>query len=66
MPQVNVRIWDGNGIIVMGEDEGTKVALGTLDILCSEGTLLKSEIIEPALHGVINEQKVAASYVDAF
>ena len=30
MPQANARIWDENGAIVIGEDEGTKMALGTL------------------------------------
>lgn len=66
MPQANARIWDENGAIVIGEDEGTKLALGTLDTLYSEGMLLKSEIMEPALYDAINEQKVATFYIGAF
>ncbi|WP_024347325.1 ABC transporter substrate-binding protein [Lacrimispora indolis] len=66
MPQANARIWDDNGGIVIGEDEGTKLALGTLDTLYSEGLLLKSEIMEPALYDAINEQKVATFYIGAF
>ncbi|MCC8084260.1 MAG: ABC transporter substrate-binding protein [Clostridium sp.] len=66
MPQANARIWDENGAIVIGEDEGTKMALGTLDTLYSEGMLLKSEIMEPALYDAINEQKVATFYIGAF
>lgn len=66
MPQANARIWDENGAIVIGEDEGTKMAMGTLDTLYSEGLLLKSEIMEPALYDAINEQKVATFYIGAF
>lgn len=66
MPQANARIWDENGAIVIGEDEGTRMALGTLDTLYSEGLLLKSEIMEPALYDAINEQKVATFYIGAF
>lgn len=66
MPQANARIWDENGGIVIGQDEGTKLALGTLDTLYSQGLLLKSEIMEPALYDAINQQKVATFYIGAF
>lgn len=66
MPQANARIWDQDGNIVIGEDEGTKLALGTLDTLYQEGLLLKSEIMEPALYDAINNQQVATFYIGAF
>lgn len=66
MPQANARIWDEEGNVVIGEDEGTKLALGTLDTLYQEGMLLKSEIMEPALYDAINNQQVATFYIGAF
>ena len=30
MPQANARIWDEDGNVVIGEDEGTKLALGVI------------------------------------
>lgn len=66
MPQANARIWDEEGNIVIGEDEGTKMALDTLDTLYQEGLLLKSEIMEPALYDAINNQEVATFYIGAF
>lgn len=66
MPQANARIWDESGNIVIGEDEGTKLAMQTLDTLYTEGLLLKSEIMEPALYDAINAQKVATFYIGAF
>lgn len=66
MPQAGARIWDDNGEVVIGSDAGTKLALGTLDKLNSEGLLLKTEIMEPALYDAINSQKVATFYIGAF
>lgn len=66
MPQAGARIWDEEGNIVIGQDEGTKLALGTLDTLYKEGLLLKSEIMEPALYDAINNQEVATFYIGAF
>lgn len=66
MPQANAKIWDEDGQIVFGSDEGTKLALGTLDTLYSEGLLLKSEIMEPALYDAINNQEIATIYIGAF
>ena len=66
MPQANARIWDEEGNIVIGEDEGTKRAMTTLDTLYQEGLLLKSEIMEPALYDAINNQEVATFYIGAF
>lgn len=66
MPQANAKIWDEEGNIVIGEDEGTALALNALDTMYSEGLLLKSEIMEPALYDAINNQQVATFYIGAF
>lgn len=66
MPQANARIWDEEGNVVIGEDEGTRMAMTTLDTLYQEGLLLKSEIMEPALYDSINNQEVATFYIGAF
>lgn len=66
MPQANAKIWDENGQVVIGSDEGTKLALGTLDTLNSEGLLLKSQIMQPALYDAVNNQQVATFYIGAF
>lgn len=66
MPQANARIWDDEGNVIIGADEGTKLALGTLDTMYKEGMLLKSEIMEPALYDAINNQEVATFYIGAF
>lgn len=66
MPQANARIWDEEGNVVIGEDEGTKLAFNTLDTMYSEGLLMKTEIMEPALYDAINNQEVATFYIGAF
>lgn len=66
MPQANAKIWDENGEIVIGSDAGTSMALGALDTMNSEGLLMKSAIMEPALYDAINNQKVATFYIGAF
>ncbi len=66
MPQANAKIWDEEGNIVIGEDEGTKLALDTLNTLYTEDLLLKTEIMEPALYDAINNQEVATFYIGAF
>lgn len=66
MPQANARIWDEEGNIVIGSDEGTKLALGTLDEMNQKGLLLKSAIMEPALYDSINNGEVATFYIGAF
>ena len=66
MPQANARIWDENGQVVIGSDEGTKLALGVLDTLNSEGLLLKSQIMQPGLYDAVNNQEVATFYIGAF
>lgn len=66
MPQANARIWDDSGEIVIGSDEGTKLALSTLDTMYQEGLLLKSAIMEPALYDSIKNQEVATFYIGAF
>lgn len=66
MPQANARIWDESGEIVIGSDEGTKLALGALDTMYQEGLLLKSAIMEPALYDSIKNKEVATFYIGAF
>lgn len=66
MPQANARIWDEEGNVIIGEDEGSKMAFGLLDTLNKEGMLLKTEIMEPALYDAINNQQVATFYIGAF
>ncbi|AEV28015.1 ABC-type sugar transport system, periplasmic component [Sphaerochaeta pleomorpha str. Grapes] len=66
MPQANARIWGENGDVVFGSDPGVKLALNTLDTLYSEGLLLKSAIMQPALYDAIRENKVATFYIGAF
>ncbi|MFW6676759.1 ABC transporter substrate-binding protein [Lacrimispora sp. AGF001] len=66
MPQANAKIWDESGNVVIGQDEGTKLALGTLDTMYQQGLLLKSEIMEPALYDAINNGQVATFYIGAF
>ena len=58
MPQANARIWDESGEIVIGSDEGTKLALGALDTMYQEGLLLKSDSIK--------NKEVATFYIGAF
>ena len=66
MPQADAKIWDEDGNVVIGEDAGTKLALGALNTLNSEGLLMKTEIMEPALYDAINNQEVATFYIGAF
>ena len=66
MPQAGARIWDENGQVVLGSDEGAKKAFGMLDTLNSEGLLLKSQIMQPALYDAVNSQQVATFYIGAF
>ena len=66
MPSAGARIWDENGEVVIGTDEGTKKALGALDTMNSEGLLMKTTIMEPALYDAINQQKVATFCIGAF
>ena len=66
MPQADAKIWHEDGNVVIGEDAGTKLALGVLDTLNSEGLLMKTEIMEPALYDAINNQEVATFYIGAF
>jgi len=66
MPQANAKIWNDKGEIVIGSDPGTKLAMGTLNTLNSEGLLLKSAIMEPALYDSIKNGQVATFYIGAF
>lgn len=66
MPQANARIWDENGNVVIGEDPGTKLALGYLDKLNSEGLLYKTEMMKQPLYEATDEGKIATYYIGAF
>ncbi len=66
MPSAGAKIWDENGEVVIGTDEGAKKALGALDTMNSEGLLMKTTIMEPALYDAINNQKVATFCIGAF
>lgn len=66
MPSAGAKIWDENGEVIIGSDEGTKKALGALDTMNSEGLLMKTTIMEPALYDAINNQKVATFCMGAF
>ena len=52
--------------VVIGSDEGTQKAMGALDTMNSEGLLLKTTIMEPALYDAINKQQVATFCIGAF
>ena len=66
MPSADAKIWDDSGEVIIGSDEGTKKALGALDTMNSEGLLMKTTIMEPALYDAINNQKVATFCIGAF
>ncbi len=66
MPSAGAKIWDENGEVIIGSDEGTKMALGALDTMNNEGLLLKTTIMEPALYDAINKQEVATFCIGAF
>lgn len=66
MPQANARIWDEKGNVVIGKDEGTKLALGFLDTLHSEGLLYKTNMMQQPLYEATDEGKIATFYIGAF
>lgn len=66
MPQANARIWDDEGNVVIGTDEGAKLALGFLDTLNSEGLLYKTTMMSPPLYEAIDAGKIATFYIGAF
>ena len=66
MPQANARIWDEKGNVVIGQDEGTKLALGLLDTLHSEGLLYKTTMMQPPLYEAADAGKIATFYIGAF
>ncbi len=65
MPSAGAKNVDENGEVVIGSD-GTQKALGALDTMNSEGLLLKTTIMEPALYDAINKQQVATFCIGAF
>lgn len=66
MPQAGARIWDDEGNVVIGEDAGTKLALGFFDKLHSEGLLYKTNMMQQPLYEATDEGKIATFYIGAF
>ena len=66
MPQANARIWDDEGNVVIGSDEGAKLALGFLDTLNSEGLLYKTTMMQPPLYEATDNGQIATFYIGAF
>lgn len=66
MPQAGARIWDEKGNVVIGEDEGTKLALGFLDQLYSEGLLYRTAMMQPPIYEATDSGKIATFYIGAF
>jgi multiple sugar transport system substrate-binding protein len=66
MPQARARIWDNQGNVVIGSDPGTKLALGVLDKLYSEGMLYKTTMLQPPIFEATDEGKIATFYIGAF
>lgn len=66
MPQANAKIWDDEGNVVIGQDEGTKLALGTLDTLYSESLLMRVEMYDPAMYDATNNHQIATYYLGAY
>ncbi|PWM39885.1 MAG: sugar ABC transporter substrate-binding protein [Clostridiales bacterium] len=65
-PQAKARIWDDEGNVVFGSDEGTKLAASTLDTLFKEDLLLRSQVMQPPLYDSIRNGEVATFYIGAF
>ena len=51
MPQADAKIWDEDGNVVIGEDAGTKLALGALDTLHSGMSSLERTARQPPVSG---------------
>lgn len=66
MPQAGARIWDEDGNVVIGEDEGTKIALGYFDQLMQEGLLYKTTMMKPPIYEATDAGKIATFYIGAF
>lgn len=66
MPQAGAKIWDDAGNVVIGEDPGTKLALGFLDQLNSEGLLYKTDMMQQPLYEATDEGIIATYYMGAF
>ncbi|MDD3335530.1 MAG: extracellular solute-binding protein [Eubacteriales bacterium] len=66
MPQANARIWDEEGNVVIGSDEGAKLALTFLDTLNTEGLLYKTTMMSPPLYEATDNGQIATFYIGAF
>ncbi len=66
MPQANARLWDEEGNVVIGSDPGTKLALGLLDTLNTEGLLYKTTMMQPPIYEATDNGTIATFYIGAF
>ena len=66
MPQADARIWDKNGNVVIGEDKGTKLALGYFDQLMKEGLLYKTTMMKTPIYEATDNGTIATFYIGAF
>lgn len=66
MPQAGARIWDEEGNVVIGSDEGTKLALGLLDTMYTEGLLYKTTMMSPPIYEATDNGKIATFNIGAF
>lgn len=66
MPQAGARIWDAEGNVIIGSDEGTKLALSFLDTLMQEELLYKTTMMAPPLYEATDSGKIATFYIGAF
>lgn len=66
MPQADAKIWDENGNVVIGSDEGSRRAFDYFDQLYQEGLLYKSNMMSQPLYEATDSGKIATFYIGAF
>ncbi len=66
IPQAGGRIFDEEGKVVFGEDEGTKLAMNTLGTLMDEELLLSVPWMQPACFDSMRDDQIATFYIGAF
>lgn len=66
IPQAGGRIFDEEGNVVFGEDEGTKLAMNTLATLMEEELLISAPWMQPASFDAMRSNQIATFYIGAF
>lgn len=66
IPQAGGRIFDEDGNVVFGEDEGTKLAMETLGTLMDEDLLISAPWMQPACFDAMRNNQIATFYIGAF